>query len=203
MKQNLQLFLNKIQTQSKYPGECVAVAFTSSVSGEGVSHVTESFGVQLARRLGKRILVADAQQLARLNITQYRNVPQHCFPTNVRNLWSLPAAEIEAETETNHEQRLQNSGAKNDVEIAWSNLQTLRFAFEYILLDCPALTASEEAAFLIPVTDGVVLVVEADQTKSEQIQNAQKMIEMSDGTLLGCILNKRQYTVPGWLYNKL
>jgi Mrp family chromosome partitioning ATPase len=71
------------------------------------------------------------------------------------------------------------------------------------LLDCPALSVSDDAVFLAPETDGVMVVVEADRTRREQIQNAQHTIETADGNLLGFILNKRQYTVPEWLYKRL
>jgi Mrp family chromosome partitioning ATPase len=56
---------------------------------------------------------------------------------------------------------------------------------------------------LAPGVDGVVLVVEADRTKRDQIQRAQRTIEMANGNLLGLVLNKRRYVVPRWLYRKL
>jgi Mrp family chromosome partitioning ATPase len=82
-------------------------------------------------------------------------------------------------------------------------LQTLRFVFDYILLDCPALADSDEAIVLAPESDGMVVVVEADATRREQIQNTQKAIERAEGNLLGFVLNKRRYTVPNWIYKRL
>ena len=209
MQQYLQLFLNGIQKKNHRPGKCFVVAFTSYLPEEGVSYVAQSFGVEISKRTGKRTLIADAQRLSEINIMQYNRVAQYCFRTDVKNLWSLPAVDDtdeeifdEDDNELSQDMYLQPYES-TPMETAVNNLQTLRFAFDYILLDCPALSISDEASFLAPETDGVMIVVEADSTKREQIQNAKQTIERADGNLLGFILNKRQYTVPSWIYNRL
>jgi len=206
MKQYLQLFLNGVQKKSGRPGKGYAVAFTSYLPEEGVSYVAQSFGVEIAKRTGKRTLIADARRLSELNIMHYSRVGQNCFPTDVPNLWCLPGRDQKDEEipENPAEEHLYlQIYGNNPMEIALNNLQTLRFAFDFILLDCPALSVSDETAFLAPEADGVMVVVEADRTKQEQIQNAQQTIERADANLLGFILNKRQYTVPDWLYKRL
>jgi Mrp family chromosome partitioning ATPase len=209
MQQYLQLFLISVQKNSRKPGKCFAVAFTSYEPEEGVSYVAQSFGVEIAKRTGKRTLIADARRLAQLNIMQYDRIAENCFATDVPNLWSLPPAEdddeeiAENDAEDNlHDQSLQTY-AGNSIENSVNNLQTLRFAFDYILLDCPSLRAADDAIFLAPETDGVMVVVEADRTRRDAIENAKHTIETADGNLLGFILNKRQYTVPEWLYKRL
>lgn len=207
MQQYLQLFLNGIQKKNSRPGKCFVVAFTSYLPEEGVSHVTQSFGVEISKRTGKRTLIADAERLSQINMTQYNRVAQYCFRTDVRNLWSLPAddgsdEEIIDADDLSDEMHLQTY-ERTPVETAFYNLQTLRFAFDYILLDCPPLSVSDEAPFIAPETDGVMVVVEDDRTKREQIQNAKQTLERADANILGFILNKRQYTVPNWLYKRL
>ncbi len=207
MQQYLQVFLNNIQKKNRKSGMCFAVAFTSYEPEEGVSYVTQSFGIEIAKRTGKRTLIADARHLSQLNIMQYERIAENCFPTDVANLWNLPPEEVHGQQENVEEiegdETYLQTFADNPIENSINNLQTLRYAFDYILLDCPALRVSDEAVFLAPETDGVMVVVEADRTRREQIQNAQQTIEAADGNLLGFILNKRQYTVPKWLYNRL
>lgn len=202
MQQYLQLFINSAQKKSRRPGKCFVVAFTSAESGEGVSYVAKSFGIELARKIGKRTLIADARRLSRLNMLQYSTVERYCFQTNVANLWSLPPEEKNVAALPGGDMSLQTHYG-NDLAISYANLQTLRFAYDYVLLDCPALNVSDEATFLAPETDGVMVVVEADHTRREQIQNAQQAIESANAELLGFVLNKRQYTVPNWLYKRL
>jgi Mrp family chromosome partitioning ATPase len=206
MNQYLQVFLKGIQKQSRSRGKSFVVAFTSHSPKEGVSYVSQSFGLELAKRTGKRTLIADAGRLSEIDVMKYGEISHYCFQTEVSNLWTLPTAEETdeeiLEEDENDVTYLQAYG-NSPMEIIYNNLQTLRYVFDYILLDCPAMSISDDVTFLLPETDGVMVVVEADQTKKEQIQNTQQTIERAEGNLLGFILNKRQYTVPGWIYNRL
>lgn len=206
MKQYLQVFLKGIEKQNQRRTKCSVVAFTSYLPAEGVSYVTQSFGIEISKRMGKRTLIADAERLSQIDVMKYGEITHYCYQTDVPNLWSLPSeAETDEkiiEADENDTTYLQSYGS-SPMEITFNNLQTLRYVFDYILLDCPAMSVSDEISFLIPETDGVMIVVEADHTKREQIQNAQQTIERADGNLLGFILNKRQYTVPSWIYNRL
>ncbi len=56
---------------------------------------------------------------------------------------------------------------------------------------------------LAPEVDGVVLVVEADRTKRDQILRARRTIEMANGKLMALVLNKRRHVVPEWIYRLL
>lgn len=206
MRQNLQLFLNNAKSKNRQSGKSTVIAFTAAESGEGTTFVSNSFAIELSRRAGKRTLIADARQLARVNMVHQSRVSQHCFQTEVPNLWTLPSEEdfpdIEAEAASD-DWGLKKYGAASEFELLESNLETLRGVFDYILLDCPPLAESDEAIVLAPDSDGVVIVVEADTTRREQIQNAQKTIERAEGNLLGFVLNKRRYTVPNWIYKRL
>ncbi len=206
MNQHLQVFLKGIEKQNQQRGECAVVAFTSYSPAEGVSYVTQSLGMEISKRMGKRTLIADAERLAQVDVMKYGDISHYCHLTDVPNLWCLPAEEDAderiVEADKNDSQYLQAYG-RSPMEITVNNLQPLRYVFDYILLDCPAISVSDEISFLVPETDGVMIVVEADQTKHEQIQNARQTIERAEGNLLGFILNKRQYTVPNWIYNRL
>jgi MinD-like ATPase involved in chromosome partitioning or flagellar assembly len=138
-----------------------------------------------------------------IDIGHYTQIKRYCRRTDVENLWVLPSEEIEDQLISGKGLILQDDKKSSYLERCFSNLVTLRFAFDYVLLDCPALSISEETTFLAPETDGVIVVVEADNTKREQIQSAQKMIENADGKFLGFVLNKRQYPVPNWIYKRL
>ena len=203
MQQYLQLFLSGVQKKNKHQGKSFVAAFTSSITEEGVSYTAQSFGVNLAKRTGGRTLIADARRLSRLNMIHYSRISKYCLQTDVPNLWTLPPEEDDDDEILSGNAQLQRYGIRSELELAFGNLQTLRFAFDYILLDCPALSISDEAAMLASKIDGVIIVVEADRTRREQIQNTKQAIETADGNLLGLVLNKRQYTVPGWLYNRL
>jgi Mrp family chromosome partitioning ATPase len=51
--------------------------------------------------------------------------------------------------------------------------------------------------------DGVVLVVEADKTRWPVAQSVKERIIQHGGNVLGMVLNKRRYYIPGFIYNRL
>ena len=86
----------------------------------------------------------------------------------------------------------------------WRNKVTkLRSRYRYSIIDCPSLSASSDALSLAPHMDGIVIVVAANETHKNQIANAERQIQMVNGTILGFLLNKRKYMVPDWLFKRL
>jgi hypothetical protein len=89
----------------------------------------------------------------------------------------------------------------------WENLkvsmQQLRSQAQFVAIDCPAIATSSDALSLARLVEGMVLVVEADRTKKVQIRNAERQIEAAGGKLLGLVLNKRRYPIPGAIYRLL
>ena len=51
--------------------------------------------------------------------------------------------------------------------------------------------------------DGVVLVVQAENTRWEVAQSAKERIEDENIKILGAVLNKRKMHIPGWAYKIL
>lgn len=202
MHSYLQIFLSGMQAGNKASDKSVCVAFTSSLPQEGVSFVTQSFAVELAKRTRRRTVIVDVNTLQRVDIFHYSRIAKFCLKTDVPNLYVLqPETEILPEEENGRQ--LQPLAGDSEFDRGLSNLQTLRYSFDFVLLDCPSLKDSGDAALFASAADGVVVVVEADRTRKEQVRSALNTIEMAKGNLLGCVLNKRQYPVPEWLYQRL
>jgi Mrp family chromosome partitioning ATPase len=51
--------------------------------------------------------------------------------------------------------------------------------------------------------DGVIVVVEAGKTSRQVARAAKQAIELAGARILGVVLNKRHYFIPGWLYKHL
>ncbi len=202
MKSYLQLFLTSIKTKNSSPDKSVVVLFTSTESKEGVSYVVNSFAVELAQRTRQRILIADAERLQKTDIFDKAQVTENCQRTDSENLFLL-LSEDEFPDESNNGQQLQIRKGNSKLERGLSSLQSLRYAFDFVLVDCSALSVSGDAALLAPSADGVVLVVESNRTRREQVRNSIKTIEMVKGNLLGCVMNKRRYPIPNWIYNRI
>jgi Mrp family chromosome partitioning ATPase len=213
---NLQLLLASLQNGAQRLREGSAIAFTSAGAGEGVSHVTQLFAVELARYSGRRTLVVSAERLASLGVEDYLQMPWNCHPTNIENLWMLPALpkatrkngaeadddeDIQALPKRSYLMRIAKQG--EEIDTGLNSVDALRVSFDNILIDCRSLKLSSEAAVLGASVDGVAVVVAAGQTRRDEIMNAQRTIEQAGGKFLGFVLNKRRYPVPEWLYRRL
>lgn len=180
------------------------MAFTSANPGEGVSYVVQFFAKKLAGQTGKPTLVVNAEQLGSLRVTDLMNIPSRA--AKVGNVWT---GQHEASGNGNaHGNGTGKSLAPEKLpelesETGIDLLQALRANLGYTLIDCPAIATSDEAAMLAPDVDGVVLVIEADRTKREQIFRARQTIEMANGNLMGLVLNRRRHVVPEWFYRRL
>jgi Mrp family chromosome partitioning ATPase len=79
----------------------------------------------------------------------------------------------------------------------------LREEFNYILVSAPALTRDTEATLIGQVADGIVLIVEANQSRREAVRRAKERLESAGVCLLGAVLDQRTFPIPEFLYRKL
>src|ERR1700686_1277669 len=90
-RHNLQLLLANLQNSTQRLRGGAAIAFTSASGGEGVSHVTQLFALEMARYTGRRTLIVSAERMQSLGVEDYLKMPWNCHPTNIENVWMLPA----------------------------------------------------------------------------------------------------------------
>jgi Mrp family chromosome partitioning ATPase len=210
-RHNLQFLLASLQNGAQRLREGAAIAFTSASLGEGVTHVTQLFAVELARYTGRRTLIISAERLQQLGIEDYLQMPWNCHQTNIENVWMLPTKNgRRSKFGEDDDQELPKRSALarvgrpgEEIDTGLDAVDALRVAFDNILIDCRSLRTSADAAVLSGSVDGVVIVVEAGHARRDEILNAQRTIEMAGGNFLGFVLNKRRYPVPEWLYKRL
>jgi len=155
------------------------VAFSSAGRGEGVTRTVR----ELARELtcaGRSVVVLDGD-LRRLR---------------------LPGLDV-PESEPGSPPPILGAPLVTESEQQPTTLAALRDRYDCILLDWGSLQASVNLLRLASAADGVVLVIEAGRTAKEQVEHAVQVIREARGTLLGFVLNKRRYPIPGWLYRRL
>ena len=198
--QGLQFLLTHVRSDIARRGGGSVIAFTSANQGEGVSHVVHFFAEKLATQTGRRTAVVQASALSDLQVADFMKMPGRFAQTSIPNLWLLEkkASDEVVRTPSNKEKLW-----REDLEWGLDPLQALTVNFTYTLIDCPSLGASYEAEMLAPDVDGVVLVVQADRTRRDQIMRAKRTIEMANGKLMAMVLNKRRRVVPEWIYRRL
>jgi len=146
------------------------VAFTSAHSGAGVTEVTRTLAKALRCGGGELAVAMDYRSLAQYELRSAG--------------WDLESADDEgSDWHTIH-------------TVLGNAVDKLRRQHRYVLIDCAPIGQSQEAIRLAPLVDGIVLVVEANRTRKDQILYAERNIESAKGRILGHVLNKRTYPVP-------
>jgi capsular exopolysaccharide synthesis family protein len=183
-----------------------ALLFTSSAAGEEAARVLADFGRVLARS-GERVLLVD---------TDLRDPMLHGLfgmdgGSGVAQLFAgkdeLLAVMKRTETEGLFIVTAGNPVANpfSLFECASINevVESMRNEADWILFTAPPVNAYNDAVALAKKVDGVVLVVEAEQTRWEVAQSAKERLEDARANILGVVLNNRKLHIPGWIYRRL
>jgi Mrp family chromosome partitioning ATPase len=82
-------------------------------------------------------------------------------------------------------------------------IRKLKKRFDWVVLDAPPVTRYPETPVLARHCDGVILVVEAERTRTAVAKRAKALIENGGSEVVGVVLNRRRYPIPGLLYEML
>jgi len=162
------------------PGRGAVFTFTACNEGEGVSHFVRDLGVELSNYTGKKVAIVNAP-----------DTYESAVGSN-----SLTYPEFRARTAHT---RTAHSGEKFLKQ--W--FQRLRDTHDYVLIDCPPLSASRAATIFGPQSDGLLLVVGAGEATRMQLRGSLTMLSLASVRVLGLALNKRSYPIPDAIYNRL
>lgn len=86
-----------------------------------------------------------------------------------------------------------------DLDVIDSLLARLRSQFDFIVVDGPPVNSYADASVLATKVDGVVLVVEADETPVIEAENAKRQLGKVGSRILGVVLNRRRSYVPAFI----
>ncbi len=79
----------------------------------------------------------------------------------------------------------------------------LRDAFDILLIDTPAVSVWPDALLLGRVIDGVVMVVGSASSRRETARKVKTSFEGAQIPVLGAVLNRRTFPIPGAIYRNI
>jgi len=183
------------------------ILFMGLQGGEGVSTIVRDFARMAAARLDKSVLIMDA---AHHNPSQHlffdikggagwkdimgkgESVDKACHQSGNTKLFLSPISPQRALTPHVY-----------DHPAATGFLEELKNKYDFILIDAsPAITSPDSIA-ISRFTDGVVLVVEAERTRKQVVENVKNKIARNGGNIIGVVFNKRKYYIPKFVYRRL
>jgi hypothetical protein len=97
------------------------------------------------------------------------------------------------------------AGNEAGLSVEWlpGRLRELRLEFDYTIVHGPPAALCSDAALLGYLSDGVVLVLEADVTRRAAAQRAVQTLQATNARLLGSVLSKRTFPIPEGIYRRL
>jgi len=200
--------LNLVQRVFLYRPEMApqVVVFTSPQSGTGCSWVCARTAEVLAEHFPEDVCVVDCN---------LRSPAMHRY-FHVDNNRGLAQALARKEPILDYVQEARSqkisvltTGAPSvEMMPSLSNsmvqrLTELRQRFTYLLIDSPATNLYADVALLSPVSDGAILVLEADSTRRDAALQAKDLLLAAKFQLLGAAINKRTFHIPEFIYHRL
>jgi len=185
----------------------MVLQFIGSRSGDGVSTIVREYAAMATARLGKSVLILDANQ--------GKSDQEHFF--RIRNNRGWDQAVCDPESMDKAISRIGDSNLyvsglsykSSAVSLPFDAYQLkklfvgLKMRFDLVILDSSPVSSSTDYTLLSNCADGVLLVVEADKTRWPVADNLKTKIQNSGGNILGMVFNKRRYYIPEFLYKRL
>jgi capsular exopolysaccharide synthesis family protein len=183
------------------------VVFAGVARGNGCSWVCSAAARTLANNVTGSVCLLDAH-LRSPSLAELFRIPNHHGLTD--------ALREDKPIETYAEQvELENlwlissgSNCEESLSLLNSNRVKARFAdlrseFDYVLIDAPPLTHYADAVTLGQLSDGLVLILEANATRREAAAAVAQSLRASQIRILGAVLNKRTFPIPDLLYRRV
>ena len=183
------------------------IQFTSSRVGEGVSTVVREYACMAAAKLGKSVLVIDADRA---------DGGHKVFP-HVKNMYGWDDAVLgQAAVEdvfsrignsnlyvSGYSSRPDGTSALSEPGRVMAFFERLRERFDLVLIDSPPATNGLDTIAFMCSVDGVILVVEAEKTRWPIVESEKNRILNSGSKILGIVFNKRRNYIPECIYTRL
>ena len=189
--------LDRVRRQSNAKN----ILITSSEAGEGKTTFCDYICTAMASE-GFKVLQVDANLLEAPRTRQDEGQSETADEAENSSLDG-------PETKTTAHSNLFRLTARRSIDEATSfkllakALSTMDGKFDYVFVDGPPMGSCPDALTLAEATDGAIVVVEADRTIAVSVAETIRNLEEADVRILGIVLNKRRYVIPGWIYHRL
>lgn len=182
------------------------ITFIAARTGEGTSHVAWAAAVQCAQSTGKNVLLIEAGRISAGRSREYGYIPGNgiidAFIENKPAYEAISAIGkglsvcrlIRAEK---HHGKVVETIQDKDF---WKGLLELA---DTIIIDAAPLQSSSDGLLLAAKSTVSVVVIEAEKTPPEVVQNLCKMLKSAGAKVAGAVMNRRRYHIPEAVYRKL
>lgn len=183
------------------------IQFIGSRVGEGTSTLIREFALTAARHSNKPVLLVEAD-FNKPSQNQAFSVETKPPLEHVLKEGKALDGVISQVEDTNLflaslSSKVQRSLTERSFFGSTDMWKTAREQFSLILIDSSPASATSDSLAICETVNGVVLVLEAEKTRSAVVQNVKKQILMREGNLLGIVFTKRKFHIPKCIYKFL
>ncbi len=183
------------------------VTFAGIDHGNGCSHICAAVAETLARNNRGRVCLVEANFRSpalpgmfgvpnHFGLTEAllrdESVSKFAKPLPQQNLWLLSSGTLAVDSP--------NLLASEQLR---SRIAELRKEFDFVIVDAPPLNRYSDAVMLGQLSDGLVLVIEANTTRREAAAAVTENLQAAKVPILAAVLNKRTFPIPQAIYKML
>ena len=197
--QSIRLLLPDVQKR--------AIQFIGSREGEGTSTIARQFASTVATTFNKSVLILDADARKPSQHVYFDIQPKLTWEDLLRDSQPVDGAIYKVRNANVcisliYQQATVVPRVIN-ATIIKELLEDLKSTFDLIVIDSAPAGDSSVGVALSGSVDGVVLVVEAENTRWQVAENVKEKIMRNSGNILGVVLNKQQHFIPEFIYRRL
>lgn len=182
------------------------ILFLSAKEGEGTSTIVREFAGIAAKKLGKQVFLLDTGKHA-LQKCMFLHITPDCGWEEVATSGPGTGQGIrrgELDIEMCPPGPASGNGRINFYSPAITDYwESLRERYDLVLIDSAPASVSPDGIEIARGVDGVVIVVEAEKTRWQVVENLKQKIENRGGNILGIVFNKRRFYIPDSIYRRL
>jgi len=182
------------------------VQFIAARQGTGTSRISRALATICASELGKRALIIDADTSAP-HFSHYGIEPLHTWTDVLRRKQPLENACYKVSRAGIHIMKAfresQTSATVLESADFALRLAALRRYFDLIIIDSAAAEDSSNGIDISTAVDGTLLVVGAEKTRWQVVQDTRDRIEERGGNVIGVLLNEVRFHIPTPIYDRL
>jgi hypothetical protein len=190
--------IHKLDLAVSEEGGGVIVTFIAARSGEGTTTVARSFVQAYSAETGKKALLIEGS--AEINVAGQGIVELAAAGADIASVLRPMGSGVVAGKWTASPGGKTHAGRILHDKTFW---QSLQHNFDLIVIDAPSLQASSESIAFAQISGLTVLVVEAEATRKEVVENLRATLAAVNAKIAGIVMNKREFYIPEKVYKKL
>jgi len=190
-----------------FPRPSRVITVTSCEAGEGSTTVASNLATMLAKTGDERVVLVDAN-FSRPMVHKLLGLELEPGLANEINNGSAGETIIKSCPVENLDViaagQMPNESISTFTSSRFKNLmQDLKKEYGYIVFDAPPIKETSSSMHLASLSDGVIMVVEAERAHWEAVNRVKEELLKVKANIIGIVLNKRRFPIPKIFYKKL